>query len=197
MVTDRSGAGGNATAGSPDPDLAGQGGLGGIMDPVPDANAEPKSGTRLKARMLIGEDGSRQWNYGWHDSQRDEDCTFTLASDGVMRCLPMTAAASAVGSGYFADAACSQPLAFVAVVGPCNGNTQKPPKSAYRAGPLCGATYSYEIYEVGAAFDGATIYVKSGASCLSTPTPASYAYYALGTQVPASSFVGAIEQVEP
>jgi hypothetical protein len=39
---------------------------------------------------------------GWHDTERDVDCTFALASDGKTRCLPV----AAKGSVFFTDDAC-------------------------------------------------------------------------------------------
>ena len=39
---------------------------------------------------------------GWHDNERDTDCTFALASDGKTRCLPVAAKASV----FFTDDAC-------------------------------------------------------------------------------------------
>ena len=39
---------------------------------------------------------------GWHDTERDVDCTFALASDGKTRCLPV----AAKGSLFFTDDAC-------------------------------------------------------------------------------------------
>lgn len=46
----------------------------------------PKSGSRLRARVLSG-DGARVV-VGFHDTSRDEDCTFQPAEPGHTRCLP-------------------------------------------------------------------------------------------------------------
>src|SRR5437899_3272171 len=52
--------------------------LDALADPVPDAKADPNSsGSRLKAKRHVGEDGSSEF-IGWHDMQRDEDCAFAL-----------------------------------------------------------------------------------------------------------------------
>lgn len=65
--------------------------VGDMMDPVPDADAAPAtSGKRLRARYYVGEDGSRQF-VGWHDKERNEDCSFSVAEDGKTRCLPPSA----------------------------------------------------------------------------------------------------------
>lgn len=171
---------------------AGQGGGGGIMDPVPSAMAEPKDGTRLKARYLVGADGSRQWNYGWYDSQRGENCQFSLASDGMMRCVPINANAPAPGSGYFADDACTQQLVSTSATG-C-ANTPPSPKSAYRFGGACGGA-AFQLFEVGAAYNGANVYTKSGVNCTAQTAPAGFSFYYLGNEIPAASFVAATEEV--
>ncbi len=64
-----------------------------------------ESGSRLKVRTLIGEDGSRQ-PAGWYDTQLETECSWRTASDGQTRCLPI-----AIPTIYFADAACMQPIA--------------------------------------------------------------------------------------
>ena len=56
---------------------------------------------------------------GWHDNERDTDCSFALASDGKQRCLPAAAQATV----FFTDAACKAPslVAVLGVGGPCTG----------------------------------------------------------------------------
>lgn len=61
----------------------------GAPAPGPVAEAQAQSGTRLRARWMVGADGSRQF-VGWWDSVRSEECAFTLASS--MRCTPGGAA---------------------------------------------------------------------------------------------------------
>jgi hypothetical protein len=66
------------------------------------------SGTRLRVRYHAGADGSREF-LGFFDNQRNENCYFQKASDGLTRCLPSTKAVYfSYGGGYYADAACSQ-----------------------------------------------------------------------------------------
>lgn len=57
---------------------------------------------------------------GWHDIERNVDCTFRPASDGKLRCLPTGAAATV----FSTDAACKS-AGRVAVLGPspCTGST--------------------------------------------------------------------------
>jgi hypothetical protein len=43
--------------------------------------------TRLQPRFLVGSDGSSQF-LGWYDTERKENCRFTIAIDDRWRCLP-------------------------------------------------------------------------------------------------------------
>jgi hypothetical protein len=55
---------------------------------VPDAKAEPQtSGTRLKARWIVGDDGSRQFSVWW-DAKLGVECQFQDGGDGKRYCLP-------------------------------------------------------------------------------------------------------------
>ena len=38
---------------------------------------------------------------GWHDTERDVDCSFALASDGKTRCLPVPAETACIGAARF------------------------------------------------------------------------------------------------
>ena len=86
--------GGGAAGTKPRADAGTGGVLGMMMDPVPDADAETKSGTRLKMRYYVGEDGSKQPLLGWHDTMRNEDCYFQKAEDGKLHCIPVVVGAA-------------------------------------------------------------------------------------------------------
>ena len=45
----------------------------------------------------------------WYDSERDENCGFARAADGVVRCLPDTREAR----GLFSDSGCTERVAIV------------------------------------------------------------------------------------
>jgi hypothetical protein len=173
----------------------------GLMDamtnPVPDAMAQPEpvptmSGTRLKARYMVGEDGSKQWNYGWYDSERKENCTFTTAGDGKTRCLPTPGAY--VNGSVYADAACTQEVAAIICASPA-------PKyisvTHTTAGATCAAaTSTVKLHAPGAEFAGPDLYLKSGANCIATMTAATNRYYFIGAEIQASSFVQGNEQID-
>jgi hypothetical protein len=154
-----------------------------MIDPVPDAAAQEMSGSRLKARYYVGDDGSKQF-VGWYDSQRKENCGFMMAGDGVLRCLPTMFAAA---GSYFSDSACTSPLFATATASCVNP----------------GATYGYKLdscsYTVVqlTKVTPANVYIGSGTTCtaIASTSTASLTFFT-GTEVAASSFEKGSEQVE-
>jgi len=180
-------------------------GSSGSSGPVPDANADPTSGSRLLVEYLQADDGATQ-PVGWFDSTRNEECAWATADDGQLRCLPaadtsVTAAWEPGELFMFTDAACTQPAFW-------SQNTEvpcAPPRGGYfrYSTVACGAaagTYTY-----GAPFTGQIYYIETvGSPC--TPLPANGIVeggtmnatvnfqgtpFFVGVLVPASSFVGA------
>jgi hypothetical protein len=61
----------------------------------------------------------------------------------------------------------------------------------------CG-TQTTHVYNLGAPISPASIYEKSGSSCVSGGPPLSeYSYYQVGAEIPAASFVGSTIGVDP
>jgi hypothetical protein len=217
MVADAAGGNGGAF-GIPDA-TAGAGGAGGIdrpdvaedlsdaragderpgvidalLDPVRDADAQTTSGTRIKAKWLVTADGARQPN-GWYDSMRKEDCFFSAAGDGKMRCI------AGIGGGaasiLFTDAGCSLPMA--AVPAPtdagCQGAVAQYGVFYQVAG--CPAVAQYRVFSVGAmAATPSAAFQKSGVTCSSVGSPASYRWYAV-TEIAPTEFVEGVVQTDP
>ena len=158
--------------------------LDGITNPVSNAAAEVyQSGSRLRAKYYLGDDGSKQfWN--WYDNKLNIDCSFVMAADGKTRCLPYQGASSYT---YFSDSNCSTPLAIADCSSP----------GAYvitlqTVGSGCTQSNQYHVFPIGGAFSGSTVYVKGGSSCTATTTiSGGWSYFTLGAEVPASSFVAA------
>lgn len=181
------GDGGGGAGGGADSSAAADGVSGSLLDaltdPVPDAKADSNtSGTRLKARRYVGEDGSSQF-IGWHDSQRGEECGFSTALDGTLRCLPQTA-----GTGdYFSDGNCTNAVKLALVFHGC-----EPPKYALAATKAATCAVSSngtsQIYSVAAKASDA--FVKAGTSCVSQIN-ASFDFYGVGAVIPPTSFVAA------
>jgi hypothetical protein len=65
---------------------------------------EPRSGTRLLARYLVGDDGSRVW-HGWFDSARKEPCRIARGESGRYSCFPEG------NRAVFRDDRCREPAA--------------------------------------------------------------------------------------
>jgi hypothetical protein len=164
-----------------------------LANPVGDAKAEPNgSGSRLKAKYLSGGDGSKQFLFEFHDTERNEDCSFKLASDMKTRCLPDGRKAE-----LYADAACTQPViaekpACTYVVEelqplPPNGCTMVLPKPRFRiltksTTPVPGSTI---------------IYVNNG-TCQSLTVASNYeGTLFTSAEVAPTSFVEATAAVEP
>jgi hypothetical protein len=124
----------------------------GIMDALTDPIAEamaglenPQSGTRLKAKYIMGADGSKEYRFTtifldvhfvngpnevhpvWYDSVLQADCIFLWSADGKLRCLPGTPSretfqqdnAADFGFGVlFTDAQCTAPIVWQESPGP-------------------------------------------------------------------------------
>lgn len=67
------------------------------------------NGTRLKARYIVGADGSRQRTGDWLDTTTGELCKYGQTKDEDSRCLPNAVNQVLV---VFADAGCSTPIAI-------------------------------------------------------------------------------------
>ena len=110
-----------------DDDGAAQGGSSGSPGTDP-ASTEygcrsTTDGTRLTAKMLAGDDGSRFFQ-GWLDSELGVECELALAADGVRRCVPTALAGSSGPASTlltFIDPQCTQ-RAVVFFVDPCGRN---------------------------------------------------------------------------
>jgi hypothetical protein len=72
---------------------------------LPNLERTGRRGAGRLVRALVGRGGTRELTLGWHDTERDFDCTFELASDGKMRCLPTAAGIKVFSS----DDKCASP----------------------------------------------------------------------------------------
>jgi hypothetical protein len=183
-----------------------EGVLDALTDPVTEARADPyQSGTRLKASYWAGTDGSKQFT-GWHDSQRNEDCSFTTAADGSTRCTPN----AAFSSTYFADANCTQPVYVVGST--CESLPpyvtsatidSKFPTPGFNAHifPLASAAtvstgYGLTIISDGGCngpFHYTCMPVAAWGSVIAAPA----IVYTVGAEIPPSAFVEATVQTDP
>lgn len=177
------GSGGASTKGGPGSD---SGLIDALLDPVPTASADPQSGGRLKAQYRLGDDGSKEYLAGaWFDSQRNEVCTFGPAADGKERCMPDGATAT-----VFADAMCQSPLLMI------TSGCAAPSYALQLATSTCDVSPgAIHVFSVGAATTPSALYIQAGSSCYQAGTATTgYTYYAVGPEIPPSSFVAATNQ---
>ena len=111
-----------SSGGVPDPDDDGK----PPVPPIGNKKDELKTGTRLQARYVTGEDGS-QAPVSLFDTKLNADCNFREAEDGKMRCLPTRTATLKPPesiAGYlftramFKDGGCTERLAFSSLCEP-------------------------------------------------------------------------------
>lgn len=156
---------------------------------VPVATAEAaESGTRLRAIWQVAEDGAKQFNYQWRDTQRNEDCSFGMAGDGVQRCMPATSISFV---GYFTDEDCTVRLFVRAATGCVSQGLQ-----LGSVAETIGCEYRSRRFAVNAITRPTTVYLGSPENCVQTSGSDSYDYFAQGVEISPSSFVAASNQVE-
>jgi hypothetical protein len=151
------------------------------------------SGSRLHVMYLQGPDGLRIPT-GWMDTKRNETCRFTTAEDGVRRCMP---SAGSYGTTYFADAACTKPIARVRK--PCDAGDEQP---KYAFEPVTGTTCESKnkIYALGAKLPADTpIYFAGNGpnGCFSTTGSPDEEAYERGALIAPTEFVAAADSAGP
>ena len=158
--------------------------LGGGVPSKPGENA---SGTRIKVKSFAGSDGSKQF-VGFYDSERQEDCSYSYASDGKLRCLP-----PASGVSLYADANCSIPVLNVPP-GSCSALASYVTVTTPGA-DACSVGAS-RLFRRGSAFTpSGTVYWKVP-SYSAYPATSSFIYYSMAEEVAPSSFVDAMPVTE-
>lgn len=143
------------------------------------------NGTRLRAEVY--EAAGAQLFAGIHDTKLDISCSFRIAEDGKLRCLPVQI--DTIDPNLWGD-------------GTCNGSRllmRRPgctiPKMADLGYATTCAT-GVPVHRIGALTDAAMFWVRPAGTteCNSSPTTG-YDVYAIGEKVPASEFVeGAFEE---
>lgn len=177
-----------------------------LTDPIPNADADlTQSGTRLKAVYYAGSDGSQIAAGYFHDSMRNEDCSFALAADGMTRCLPIMIANATVD---YADSACTQPLLQVQQQGTGSGlMCQVPPYAFTYVTPVplpagCPGAVGLQtnppahIFPVTTKYAG-NIYYMTPSGCQAVPDLSADDDYSLGPEISPTSFVAATVKTAP
>lgn len=99
-----------------------------------------QSGSRLRAKYLLGADGSKQFT-GWHDSKLNVDCAPQLAAGNLLRCLPANTptylwADSSCKTSPVAMGQCVEYLGSLPTTQGCSGN----PVRIFKAGNALAET---------------------------------------------------------
>jgi hypothetical protein len=138
--------------------------------------------------MRVGttSDGAKEFR-GWHDTVRNEDCYFRLASDGKNRCMPPAAALS-----YFAESSCTTPITIL----PITACTVTPGYVYVPSSDTCSPPS--DLWQ-GQTLPTAGVFFKSGTSCTdgSTTYPAtSWLRVGQGMRIAPSVFQESTEDIE-
>jgi hypothetical protein len=165
-------------------DGAGDDGAGD--DGAGDDVAEYTSGTRIRRRMGVTPDGARMF-LGWRDTMRNEDCSFSLAADGVLRCIPV---GYALFVNYYSDAQCTKDLP----VALCSGAPARGYATKIVSG--CGAAPTYSVFQITGIHSGPVYYGSGPASCAMTTPPATYTLFTVGPAIAPIMFQSMTESVE-
>lgn len=142
------------------------------------------AGSRLKPRVLKGSDGSQQFA-GWRDTEIGLDCSFAMAADSKVRCLPESAN---VILGLFSDIACNDVIVATAK------NCKIEPVSRVPV-TSCGGPARIRVAQSGSKIaDGAAVYTRDAdGACVSlTPEQSQrwrYDLYKVSDDTPAGTFV--------
>lgn len=175
------GGGGSASGGG---NAAGGGGQTVDAGPSIGVDHQALSGTRLKQRVITGDDGSQAFA-GWFDSMRGENCAYEVAGDGVTRCLP---AAQPVNISY-TDAACTVPV-FLLQASQCAQSY------ATDISTLTTCPLRWRPHLATAITAPAAVYSNSTGVCTQLPTVAPSGWYSFGAELDAGLFVAGTETVE-
>jgi len=155
-----------------------------------DCGPEETSGTRLKARSVVADDGYADVSEIWLDTALGTECRFVTANDGVLRCLPWSF------SSAYSDSACTKPIVREQMpcssypAGPRYARVEGPAPTAHVCSPLSFDNSGFTVYQLGAPSTPATIYIGDPVNCFAEPNDPPFPYYELGAEVPPSSFVG-------
>ncbi len=216
IVQGTGGHGGMTVAGSGGGD---SGFLDALTDPVSPADANPVSGSRLKRKYLLGDDGTQEdiltyelvndspvVGNTWWDSQLQEDCHFRLAADGKTRCVPGYESPQNGGAKdyyiVYADPACTQavmqvpppPSAFCPLpTPPTYGHSTIDPGAVQCSTP----PLKIRVFKTGPQINPApALYVPTGNNSCgphSFPTAAIYQV----SEIDPTSFVAAAPMIDP
>jgi hypothetical protein len=153
---------------------------------VPEAKAQ--SGSRLKARWNVGDDGAKQF-VDWQDTELDAECYFATMWDGTLRCLPLAEAAQLM---QYSDSGCS-----VRLFGKLQSECSQSVTARFGVAPtiVCGVA-QYRAFQLGNRVDPTDVYTGTPATCSKTTPAQGYIYFAVAAELPPSRFAAAHVQID-
>lgn len=124
------------------------------------------SGSRLKAQYQVGDDGSSAF-YGWIDLKTGQSCAYSVATDGMTRCLPAPTSGF-ISNILYTDPSCSTHMYSAATKGPVPAYVTMNTKPQF-------------YIHLGQAITPAEVYYDNGGGCMLVgPTDLnSNSYYAI------------------
>jgi hypothetical protein len=154
--------------------------VGALIAPatMPEVTIAPTGGPRITQSTVIADGTSIAFEEGrLVDTTLGVGCSFAKAADGKLRCLPEGASVL-----YFSDDQCKAPLGITS-------DDCAPVKYIQRVeGPACGTTA--HVYLPGAQLDPKTTpaWFLADGMCMGIGGTSATKYFALGAEVPATTF---------
>ena len=147
------------------------------------------SGTRIKVKYVVGDDGSRQ-QAGLFDTQLNIACYYRTSADGLPRCLPLS---ELVATSQFSDSLCSRELFVRTLVAGC---PQPPPSYIVESQPAACAART-RVMRVGPRIT-TSVFSRTAADggCAVSALSPMLEYFEAGTLVTPSTFVRGTESTE-
>lgn len=163
--------------------------------PPPGPDATPAAvdtpdpgGSRLRAIWIAAEDGSRERVPGrWYDTELDRECSFALAADGVLRCLP--AAGSAISTYYLSATCAPGARLFLRLAASCVGEAD------LGAEPSTACPTTTPIFRT-RAYAGDIWVLGSDGTCSPAEPLAGFTYAERTEELAPAGFVSATREVE-
>lgn len=146
------------------------------------------SGSRIKVKYFVGDDGSRQQG-GLFDSQLNIACSYQTSGDGLPRCLPLR---EVVPASQFADSQCSREV-FLRVVPSC---PQPPPGYIVDWSASTACPQRSRVLRTGPRVTTSAYAKTADGGCASSALSPSFEYFEAGALVMPTAFVGAREATE-
>ena len=163
--------------------------VGAVAAPTtfPETPEEMGPGARLIERRYAIADG-----YGYrislYDTELGTDCTFGLASDGELRCLPVAGPGMRISGAYFTDRSCRIPL--VSDAQGCPSEFVSSSESPDGCSPALST-----VYRRGARYTGSVYYTPATCTLATRPSDFGLTFYQRGEMIePAAMVLGTLER---